>query len=57
MGKEYENDILYHYTDYQAGQLLDETYVLTLPETDREIADQINRRTEFQVLTTDYQMY
>ena len=45
------------YPQFPEGQLLDETYVLTLPETDREIADQINRRTEFQVLTTDYQMY
>ena len=45
------------YPQFQEGQVLDEEYIQSLPEADQEIADQINRRTEFQVLTIDYQMY
>ena len=45
------------FPQFPEGQLLDEDYVMSLPEADREIADQINRRTEFQVLTIDYDMY
>jgi len=45
------------YPQFAEGQVLDEAYILSLPEADQEIADQINRRTEFQVLTFDYQMY
>ncbi|MCM1164138.1 MAG: OmpA family protein [Muribaculaceae bacterium] len=45
------------YPQFQEGQVLDEEFVLSLSEEDQEIADQINRRTEFQVLTMDYQMY
>jgi peptidoglycan-associated lipoprotein len=33
------------------GQVLDEAFVESLPEEQQEVADQINRRTEFQVLT------
>lgn len=36
------------------GQLLDEDYVNTLPQEQRDVADQINRRTEFKVLTTTW---
>jgi len=36
------------------GQLLDETFVNSLEPEQRQIADQINRRTEFQVLTTTF---
>jgi peptidoglycan-associated lipoprotein len=36
------------------GQLLDETFIDTLNPEDREFADQINRRTEFRVLSTSY---
>lgn len=36
------------------GQLLDETFVNSLEPDQRQIADQINRRTEFQVLTTTF---
>jgi peptidoglycan-associated lipoprotein len=39
------------------GQLLDEEYIMTLPEELQEIADQINRRTEFQVLSINYNMF
>ena len=45
------------YPQFPEGQVLDEEYILTLSEEDREVADQINRRTEFQVLRTDYGMY
>lgn len=45
------------FPQFPAGQVLDEAYILTLTDEDREIADQINRRTEFQVLSIDYEMY
>jgi peptidoglycan-associated lipoprotein len=39
------------------GQALDETFIDTLDPEYREFADQINRRTEFRVLTTNYGLY
>ncbi len=36
------------------GQLLDEEYILTLPPEQQEIADQLNRRTEFKVTSITY---
>jgi len=36
------------------GQKLDETYILTLPEKQRNIADQVNRRTAFSVTSISY---
>ncbi|MCM1356933.1 MAG: OmpA family protein [Staphylococcus sp.] len=45
------------FPQFQEGQVLDEEFILTLPEEEQEIADQINRRTEFQVLSVDYRMY
>lgn len=42
---------------FKEGDVLTEEYILALPEADQEAADQINRRTEFQVLSTDYQLY
>lgn len=45
------------YPQFQEGQELTEEFILTLPEADQEVADQINRRTEFQVLSIDYQMF
>ncbi|MBQ7853499.1 MAG: OmpA family protein [Muribaculaceae bacterium] len=45
------------YPQFQEGTELTEEFILTLSETDQEIADQINRRTEFSVLSTDYNMY
>ena len=38
-------------------QLLDEEFVQTLTPEQQEITDQINRRTEFQVLRTTYKLY
>lgn len=43
--------------EFPEGQLLDEAYILTLTSELQEIADQINRRTEFQVLSVNYHMY
>lgn len=45
------------FPQFQEGQVLDEEFIESLGEDDRNVADQINRRTEFQVLSTDYQMY
>lgn len=45
------------YPQFEEGQTLTEEYILTLSPEDQEAADQINRRTEFQVLSIDYQMY
>ncbi len=45
------------YPQFEEGQVLDEAFIETLSPEDQEIADQINRRTEFQVLSMDYHMY
>lgn len=45
------------YPQFPEGQELNEEYILTLSEEDQEVADQINRRTEFQVLTFDYGIF
>ena len=45
------------YPQFQEGQTLTEDFILTLSPEDQEAADQINRRTEFQVLSVDYKMY
>lgn len=45
------------YPQFAEGTELTEEFVMTLSEEDRAAADQINRRTEFQVLTTTYDMY
>ena len=37
--------------------MLTEEYIEALSPEDQEVADQINRRTEFQVLSIDYRMY
>lgn len=38
-------------------QVLDETFILSLPNDKQEICNQINRRTEFKVLRTTYKLY
>lgn len=45
------------YPQFKEGDILSEEFILSLPEEDQIIADQINRRTEFQVLSVDYEMY
>ena len=48
---EEENDFL------QEGTLLTEDFILTLSPEQQEIADQYNRRTEFKVTGTEYNLY
>ena len=38
-------------------QMLDEAFILKLPEKQQEICNQINRRTEFKVVKTTYKLY
>lgn len=45
------------FPQFKEGDILNEEYIETLSEEDQEVADQINRRTEFQVLSIDYKMY
>ena len=45
------------YPQFEEGTVLDEEYVMTLSDEDRAAADQINRRTEFQVLSTTFNLY
>lgn len=45
------------YPQFAEGQILNEEFIETLSPEDQDVADQINRRTEFQVLSIDYQMY
>lgn len=45
------------YPQFPEGTVLDEDYVMSLDDADRDAADQINRRTEFEVLSTDYEAY
>ncbi|MDE5773768.1 MAG: OmpA family protein, partial [Muribaculaceae bacterium] len=45
------------YPQFEEGTVLTEEYILTLDEGDREAADQINRRTEFQVTSTSYDIF
>ncbi|MCM1518839.1 MAG: OmpA family protein [Pseudoflavonifractor sp.] len=45
------------YPQFKDGDVLTEEYIENLSEEDQEVADQINRRTEFQVLSIDYRMY
>ena len=45
------------YPQFEEGITLTEEYILTLSEEDQAAADQVNRRTEFQVITTEYEMY
>lgn len=45
------------YPQFKEGDTLTEEYIDALSPDDAAIADQINRRTEFQVLSTDYRMF
>jgi peptidoglycan-associated lipoprotein len=45
------------FPQFKEGDVLTGEYILQLSPEDQDIADQINRRTEFQVLSIDYQMY
>ncbi len=45
------------YNFLSEGTELTEEYILSLPEEQQEIANQINRRTEFIIVSTTYNMY
>ena len=45
------------YPQFPEGTVLTEEFIETLSPEDQEVADQINRRTEFQVLSVDYDLY
>lgn len=45
------------YPQFPEGTVLDEKFIETLSPEDQEAADQINRRTEFQVTSTEYEYY
>lgn len=45
------------YSFLKVNDVLDETYILKLTPEQQEIANQINRRTEFRVLKTTYKLY
>ena len=44
------------YPQFAEGVILTEEFIETLSEEDQEAADQINRRTEFQVTAIDYEL-
>jgi len=45
------------YPQFPEGTVLTEEFIATLSEEDQAAADQINRRTEFQVLSVDYDIF
>ena len=45
------------YPYLQKNQVLDETFITTLPADKQEVCNSLNRRTEFRVLKTTYNMY
>ena len=44
------------YPQFEEGTTLTEEFIMTLSPEDQEAADQINRRTEFQVLSLEYEL-
>jgi len=55
--KEVTKNMAKKYEFLQEGQKLDPAFIETFPKNEQEIADQINRRTEFKVLRTDYGLF
>ena len=45
------------YPQFKEGDILTEEFILTFSEEDQEVAHQINRRTEFQVISITYNLY
>ena len=45
------------YPEFEEGIVLDEAFIESLTPEDQEKADQINRRTEFQVLSIEYDLF
>ena len=42
------------YPQFKEGDVLNEEFIKELSEEDQDAADQINRRTEFQVISTNF---
>lgn len=57
MPKTVTKRIAREYPQFPEGTVLTEEFIETLSPEDQEAADQINRRTEFQVLSIDYEMF
>lgn len=55
--KEISKRMATQYDFLEEGQILSEELINTLPPEQQEIADQINRRTEFKVLRTNYRLF
>jgi len=55
--KEVSKNMAAKYEFLKEGQILDADFIEKLSAKEQEIADQINRRTEFKVLRTDYRLY
>jgi len=55
--KEVSKNTARKYDFLKEGQILDAAFIETLSPKEQEIADQINRRTEFKVLRTDYRLF
>jgi peptidoglycan-associated lipoprotein len=45
------------YPQFPEGTVLNEEFISTLSEEDKAAADQINRRTEFKVMSIDYDLF
>ncbi len=45
------------FPQFEEGTELTEEFIESLPEEEQEVADQINRRTEFQVTSTTFDMF
>ena len=52
-----DKDLNKKYAWLPVDQVLDETFIMTLPADKQEICHQINRRTEFKVVKTTYKLY
>ncbi len=52
-----DKNLARQYKFLKVNTILDEDFINTLKEEEQEIANQINRRTEFKVLKTTYKMY
>jgi peptidoglycan-associated lipoprotein len=49
-----DEEIVEKFPDLKVGQVLTEEFIMSLPAKVQEEAHQVNRRTEFRVLSTDY---
>ena len=57
MPKTVRRKLTERYPFLHEGDILTEAYILSLPEEQQEICNQLNRRTEFRVLRTTYHLF